>query len=259
MYPELFRIGSFPIQSFGVLLMIAVLFAFWLMQKRSPAFGIPPEKVVDGVFWAVIPGILGARLAYILLNWSDFASGAQQLWTLRFEGLTSFGGLILGAAGLMYWAKRNGIKTWAVADAASVPLLAAHAIGRIGCLLNGCCFGLPTEGPLGVKAGLLAGRFLPAQGIDTIQVLLLAVVIVLLERSKKLVSGQSLALMAVAYGLSRFIYEFFRAYEIDEHGHWHNGAIESIGLTLGQLASLALILIGIWLFMWRKKAAAPTA
>ena len=93
----------------------------------------------------------------------------------------------------------------------------------------------------------------------TLGALILAVIIVLLERSKKLVSGQSVALMAVAYGISRFIYEFFRAYEIDENGQWHNGAIESVGLTLGQFASLALIGLGVAAFIWRKKAAAEEA
>ncbi len=101
MHPELFRLGSFPVRSYGVLLVIGVVIAVAVARSRAPRYGIEPDKIWDSAFWLVLAGILGARLTYIVQHWTYFQSHPAELWTLRFEGLTSFGGILFGFLGFL--------------------------------------------------------------------------------------------------------------------------------------------------------------
>jgi phosphatidylglycerol:prolipoprotein diacylglycerol transferase len=211
-HPVLFEIGDFPVRTFGLLLALGALVGILMAVRRAPRYGLPPERIWDLCFWLILAGVLGARALFVLIEWRFYSENPGELLRLRFDGLTSFGGLLGGALAAWVWTRRTGVSLVTVVDTLAVPFLVAHAIGRIGCLMNGCCYGHPVAGFPGVHfPGAPDGHALhqPAQLYEMAMVLAGAWWISRRERLG-LAPGQPAALMMVAYGLSRFVYEFFR-------------------------------------------------
>ncbi len=255
MHPELFKIGTFELRSYGVLLVIGVIVAATIARKRAAAYHIEPDKIWDAALWMVLPGILGARITYILQFWSYYQAHPSELYSLRFEGLTSFGGLIFGFIGAVIWQRRSKTKLVPFLDTLGVPVLVAQAIGRIGCLLNGCCYGRPTSEWFGVTVVGLPDKHVPAQVIDTFLMLLGALVITIIERIRSLKSGTSFSLFLVAYGVSRFIYEIFRGGTREEFklGIASSAYLGQSHITLAQVTSAAFLLLGLLYYLGVRK------
>ncbi len=238
MHPILFHVGDFPVRSFGVMLMIGFLVSIWMASRRATRFGLKPTAVQDGAIWVILAGVLGARILFIAQEWSTYAGKPQEIFKLQMDGLTSFGGLVGGAIAIFVIAKRQGFKPTQFLDTVGVPMLVASAIGRVGCLLNGCCYGHAcATSPPGVLVEGQPGFFYPAQLVDSALVLLGAGLITMLERGKTLASGVSVGLVLVAYGLARFIYEFLRA-------GTSSTTIGGSGITEGHVAAIALVVAG---------------
>lgn len=146
MYPVLFRIGSFEVTSFGVMLALAALVGLWLYRRELRRSGLPLDASDAGVV-GVIGGLLGAKLLWTVEHASD-GSITELLFSRG--GLSWYGGLIGGVgAGLAYIV----VKRWAVVSilAAATPALAfGHLIGRIGCFLVGDDYGTPSTLPWAV-------------------------------------------------------------------------------------------------------------
>ena len=256
MYPVLFRIpefkiGSFEIdgfdvRSYGILLVLGLLFAMWLGRRRAQKWGIEPDAIVDAAFWGILPGIIGARITYIVLNWGYYTAHTDELLSFRFAGLTSFGGVIFSLVGLMIFARRAKLDVLAFFDVLAVPLLFAHSIGRIGCLLNGCCYGGPTDAWYGVHVENVVGLHQPAQIFDSVMVLVGAAFIVLYERKARPV-GQSFGFTFIVWGVARFMYEFFRAGTHDEYlaGTASSQYLGDMPFTLAQAAAVLMVGLGI--------------
>jgi phosphatidylglycerol:prolipoprotein diacylglycerol transferase len=253
MLPELVS-QPFPVRSFGVMMVVAVLVAVWIARLRAPRFDINPQAVWDSALWMVLPGILGARLTYLALNWPVYADRPQEVFSLRFEGLTSFGGLGFGLLGFLVWARRSGTPVWPFLDMAAPGVLVAQAIGRVGCLLNGCCFGRPTDSWFGVHFHGQSGRHVPAQLVDTSLTLAAALALVLWERRGRSGLGQPFALMIVGYGLSRFVYEFLRAGTLEEYraGVASSAYLGSLPVTSAQVFALVMAALGAGLYFARR-------
>jgi phosphatidylglycerol:prolipoprotein diacylglycerol transferase len=213
MHPILFKTPwGFEVHTFGVMMVLAFLGAIFLVQVRAARYGLSRAQVSDCAFWALVAGVLGARIAFIVLDIGWFRQHPSELFSLQFKGLTSFGGLIFGAIAVIVWAKRNRVGTWAILDLSAPAFVLGHAIGRIGCLMNGCCFGgvCPANLPWGIHVEGSTVLHHPAQAYDTL--MNLAVVGVLLWRERKGLSlGQLTGLMLVLHGCTRVIYEFWRA------------------------------------------------
>lgn len=233
-----------PIYSYGLMLIIAFFTALWIAKKRAPRFGFLPEEIADVSVWTLLVGILGARIVFILLDFSYYASRPQELFSLRFQGLTSFGGLIFGLLFLAIWTQRKRKSLVAMLDLVSGPVLVGFAIGRIGCVLNGCCRGplCLTQSPLCVPIEGLSGRYQPAQLYDSALNLVGFAVLLALER-RGLARGQSLSGFLVLHGASRFIFEVFRAGVSSE-------VTAFMSLTLAQITALVMIIVGAALFIW---------
>ncbi|MCC6404366.1 MAG: prolipoprotein diacylglyceryl transferase [Fimbriimonadaceae bacterium] len=245
MFPVIFRLpNGFELRSYGVLLVTAVLVAVWMGRLRAPRWGIAPEKVWDCAPWLVLPGVLAARLAYIVQHWDFYSTNPQQLWSLRFEGLTSFGGLIGGILGFSLWRRIAKVGFWEFMDVIAVPVLVAQAIGRIGCLLNGCCYGRPSDLWCAVPVGAGTERHLPAQLVDTALLLIGAWILARREKAAP-PFGASFGAMLAVFGASRFLYEFLRAGSEEEfRAGIVSSAVSYLGLTNAQWLSLAMVILG---------------
>jgi phosphatidylglycerol:prolipoprotein diacylglycerol transferase len=258
MRPILFHIGSFPIHSFGVMMVIAFFSALWLVRKRSAAYGFSPNEIADVALYALIAGVLGARIVFILQELPEYLKHPNELLTLQFQGLTSFGGLFFGMAVLIVWAVRKKKSIMRLLDLCAPAFVLGHAIGRIGCLLNGCCYGnsCPDTFPLGVHVEGSQFLHYPAQAYDSLMNLAALGILLWIERrrprfgftaSESLIhgtvkeaprAGLITGLALILHGLARFVYEFWRAGASSTY--WG-----SLPITQAQAMALGLVLGGL--------------
>jgi phosphatidylglycerol:prolipoprotein diacylglycerol transferase len=242
MYPDLFKIFGFTVHSYGVLLLIAFFVGVWFARKRAPRFGFTPTEIYDGSFWALILGVIGARVFYIIQEWDYYSRNTSQIFSWQFAGLTSFGAIAFGLLGYYIWTRLAHRSFVRLLDLIAPPFLVAHAIGRVGCLLNGCCYGGPAHVPWAIHVSERAGLYHPAQIYDSLMNLVGVGVLLLAER-KGISYGKSTSLGMIAHGTARFIYEFWRAGTTSTTiGHsW---------MTDGQAAALVLVACGVLLLFY---------
>ncbi len=247
MLPVLFKIGSFEVRSYGVMMLIAFLVGLWVVRRRSKLYGFDYSQIGDVTFWALIAGVLGARIVFIAQEWSYYSAHPKELYTLQFAGLTSFGGLIFGFLAVLIWAWRKKANLIRLMDLLAPGFLIGHVIGRVGCLLNGCCFGdaCPPNLPWGIHVEGSTVLHHPAQIYDSLMNLAAFGLLLFAER-KNLRSGQLVALFFMLHGAARFVYEFWRAGTDAQVAageasstYWGN-----LGITQAQAMAAAIVLAG---------------
>lgn len=213
MIPVLFHIGSFPVRSFGVMILVAFLAGLWLIRLRAKRYGFTVPEVTDLAFAVLVAGVLGARLLFILQEIPYYWAHKEKLLTLQFEGLTSFGGVLFGAGTVVWWAWRRKASIGKLTDLFGVGFMFGHIFGRIGCFLNGCCYGGVCDAsvPWATKFHDVPGLHHPAQIYDALMNLVGVGLVLLYERKVPHKPGQVAGAFLVLHGLTRFIYEFWRA------------------------------------------------
>ena len=149
MHPIICQIGPFTVYSYGVMLTVAVLVCSFLIGKEAKVRGLPPEKMLDLVFWVVVGGIIGARLFYILLNAGFYWDNPLEMLMLWHGGLAFQGGLIVGFLSGCYFIRKNSLPFLPTLDLLAPYVALGHAIGRLGCFLNGCCYGKEVAWEIG--------------------------------------------------------------------------------------------------------------
>ena len=132
---------SVTIYSYGLMLAIAVIVSTLMLVQEARRYNIKSDIIFDLVFWAVIGGILGARLFYILLNYPYFIQYPNEMIMIQKGGLAWQGGLIFGALFTVSFIKAKELLVSKTLDLLVPYLALGQSIGRIGCFLNGCCFG----------------------------------------------------------------------------------------------------------------------
>ncbi len=249
MHPVLFKIGSFEVPSFGVAMVVAFLLSVTLAQSRGPRYGISKAQISDMAFWAILAGVLGARVFFIAQEWGYYSTHTKELLTLRFQGLTSFGGLICGMAAAVGYAWKKGIPIRNLLDAVAPAFLVGHLIGRFGCLMNGCCFGgaCPADVPWGIHVAGSPTLHHPAQVYDSLMNLAALGLVLFVEARARLRPGQVTGLVVALHGLARFVYEFWRAGTESQvqRGEASSTYWGHLPITQAQGMAAALILIGL--------------
>ena len=144
-----------PIRGFGVMMALAVVSAVGLALHRARRMGIDPDAIMSLAMWMFVPGILGARLFYVVQYWNEFARPTMQETLLSFlnftnGGLVMYGSVLIGVPFGIYYLVRNKLPVLAMADIIAPSMVVGLALGRIGCFLNGCCYGGVCESPPGM-------------------------------------------------------------------------------------------------------------
>lgn len=139
-------IVGLPVRGYGVFLMLGVVGAIWLGRRRTQQLSIPAEHFMALALYTVIGGLLGARIFYVVQKWDELEGGSfvGKLWTaLQFTegGLVVYGSILGGIAGILAWTVRYRVRPISLLDAIVPAFFMGLAFGRIGCLLNGCCYG----------------------------------------------------------------------------------------------------------------------
>jgi phosphatidylglycerol:prolipoprotein diacylglycerol transferase len=234
MQPEI-DIGPVTLQTFGLMFALGFIGAGALLAKRFTELGKPPDWAYEMVFAALIGGIVGARVDFLIQNWSEVS---DDLFGNIFSGsgLVWFGGAIGGALAVVLWARWRGMFGWIIADIAAAPLALGYAIGRIGCQLSGDGdYGIPWDGPwaMAYPDGTVptTEEVHPTPVYETISVGIIAYVLWRLR--DRFTTGMLFALYLVLTGTERFLIEFIR----------RNDDV-ALGLTQAQLISVAMIAFG---------------
>ena len=261
MIPELFHAGPLHLRSYGVMMAIAFLVGTWLGLREAKRLGLDEDKLVNVILVTLVASILGARALYVVEQLQEVRREWGTVLALWQGGLTLYGGLVAGAFIGLVAAQRMGLPRWLVADALTPSLALGTMIGRVGCYLNGCCYGRPTSLPWGVKFPHDSFAYLefgdtpvhPSQLYNAAVGLALFTTLWIL-RSRFKVPGVLFWTFIVAFALVRIPLDFTRAYEADAV-LLRAGAIE---LTESQLTSVAMALFGV-LMILRLRREAPAA
>ncbi len=241
MHPVLFHLGPLEIRAYGTMLMVGFLAAIWLSARQARKRGIDGGRILDVAVWVLIGGIVGARATFIAIDpsatWKDF----PYLWQ---PGLSWYGGLGGGLLATLIYSRVTHVSFPSLADACTPGVALAYGIARIGCLLNGCCYGAPTGLPWAARFGLDGGwtaRSHPTQIYSALGSW--AITCLLLYLSPRLRRpGQLFVIYLALYGVIRFVVEFLRK------GYTAEVLIEP--LTQAQAASVILIVASLVVF-WR--------
>ncbi len=147
MFPVLFTIAGFEIRSYGVLIAVGILVGVYLGEKEIRRRGLEPGLMLEFVPYAVIFGLICSRLVFVLTHLDYFTGNPLQALNLRAGGLSFYGGLAGGVITAALFLRIKKIPFRQFSDCAAPALPAALFFGRIGCFLNGCCYGEPTSLP----------------------------------------------------------------------------------------------------------------
>ncbi len=254
MHPELFHVAVFgqPLRfgSYGVLVVLALALGLVVTRLRARRFGLEPFDAFAATAIAAVSGWTGSVLLDAAVQWRQVLAG-QYPWDQ--PGLVFLGGLLGGVAGAWAYTRAYGVSLLAVADAAAPGIALGHAVGRVGCLLGGCCYGRPwAEAPARVIE-LAGGARHPVQLYEAALLVLLAGGLLALSPPRRR-PGAIFARYLVGYGVLRIVTELFRG-DDQERGFLIPGV-----WSTSQTLSLVLVAAGVMgLRAGRRRAAAPPA
>ena len=246
MYPILFQLGPVKVFSYGLMVACGFIVATLLAKRQAQRQNIPPEKILNLSLCVMISGLLGARILYILQNLEFYITYPGEILMLQRGGLSFYGGFILALICAIIFLKRQDLPIFKTLDIIVPYLVLAQGIGRIGCFLNGCCYGKPTASRLAVYfPGENFGRH-PVQIYASLNLLLIFIILRILQvkkQGKAGMPGQIFLLYCSLYSLQRFFMEYLRG---DTLAVFAN-------LTMHQFISLGIFIISllVWWVIWK--------
>ncbi len=233
MHPIICKIGPLSVYSYGLMLALAVLLCAFFLRKEAKERGYDPDPILDLVFWTVMAGIIGARLFYVALNLGYFIENPLEIIRLQRGGLAFHGGLALGALTAWIFLKKHKMPVAQTLDMVVPYVALGHSIGRIGCFLNGCCYG--KEVPWGIYFPVHQARLHPTQLYESLGLLIIFFVLKRFQRVAKRPGEATILYLLLASAL-RFFNEFFRA---DHTEIWWT-------LSIFQIVSLAVFFTALY-------------
>ena len=257
---SVFEIGPLNIHIYGILMGIAVATAYVLTVRRYEKFGGDRATAESAGFWAIVIGFVGARFAFVLPRLGDYSGDWLGVFRIWEGGIALFGGLTFGTVAALFVVHRRHGDLLMFADSVAVALPAAQAIGRWGNYFNQELFGTPTSLPWGLEidpenrpaAYPDAETFHPTFLYEMLWNVGLIVLLLWLERHRKLRRGTSIALYMILYSTARFLLELIRT--DSPYRFW--------GLSRNGWYSLLVIGAGLGLLWWiyrRRPAVAQTS
>ena len=246
--------GSFAVHWYGVAVALGFFFGLWTASRRGRKDGYEPELIMDLCPVLLFGSILGARVLYVISYWKESFAGQPwwEVFMIQHGGLVFYGGLIGASLSFILFVQRRNLPMWKLADVLAPSIALGQAFGRIGCLMNGCCYGAPTSLPWAIH--FPADHPTHGQGVHPTQIyesllsLCLYFFLAWLYRRKKF-DGQVFAVYLLAYAVLRSFVEMFRGdYQVHYLGGW---------ATPAHLVSMGILAIALVLF-WRLPRPAAT-
>jgi phosphatidylglycerol---prolipoprotein diacylglyceryl transferase len=260
MYPELIRIGNFPINTYGVFLAVAFLCAILITARLAERDGLPRQKIWDLSLWMLLAALVGSKFL-MLFTEPEYRANPLQLLSLDFlrSGGVFYGGLLGAVLAGYLLIKRYKLPWWKTADACAPGIAIGNFFGRQGCFAAGCCWGKPTDLPWGVKFSELGHEITgvpidahlhPTQLYESFAMLLVFVFLLWLHKRKSF-SGQVILTYALLYSIIRFAIEFVR----DDPRGDILGLTTLTGLSTSQIISIVIGITALIMFIIRRRRA----
>jgi phosphatidylglycerol:prolipoprotein diacylglycerol transferase len=261
MCPEFFHIGPIPIRAYGLMLAISFFLGVWYVKYVTSRDNKPFEPFLTIAYIMIFGGILGARLTYVVLHLHEFADN----WVASFNpfssehfgiaGLNMYGGVLTAVIGTLLYCRWKKMSVLEVFDYFSPTLGLGLALARIGCFLNGCCFGTPTDLPWGVSfppgsipySVFQDAHLHPAQLYSSLYGLGLFLILHMMMKRKRFV-GQLIALLFMIEAVFRFAIEYVRFYEEEMYFR-----LDGLHPTYNQVISLLLFLLGLGIYIRQRR------
>jgi len=250
MFPTILRIGNLPIYSYGLMLFVSFLCGIAVVEHRAKRFGVDPKKITDLALWVLLAVVVGSRLFYVGFHWDEFRNdllGIIAFWRGGLAGLMFYGGFLGGIVAGVVFVRINRLPVRKLMDAVAPAIMLGEGFTRIGCFLNGCCFGVPTHGACGIVfphhspagATFVDQPVHPTQLYSSVAGFSLFLLALWLEKRKPK-PGVLSAVLLVIYSLFRFGIDFVRYYE-NSANFWGNQVVSLVLTALG-VALLVLFL-----------------
>lgn len=242
---DLFSIGNFTIHGYGLMIALGFLLCVIMGMYRAKRLKLNPEAILDIALIGLVVGFAGAKLLYIIVEFPTFLKDPMRV--VGSEGFVVYGGIIAGVLSAIVYCRRKKLVFLDYFDLAAPSIALAQGVGRIGCLLAGCCYGRETTCPIGIvfPEGSLAPagvKLIPTQILSSAGDLLIVVILLLFHKRAKH-RGDVGALYMMLYGVGRFVIEFFR---FDDRG--------GVGvLSTSQLISVFIVIGAVLLFMSNRR------
>ena len=247
MHPILLSFGSFSIRSYGAMAALGFVLGCWLVNVNRKYARMSSDQASTSLFVAMIAGIIGARIFYVVQYFKQYRDNFWGIFRVDQGGLVFYGGFLLALAALWLYCRRSKLDIVRVLDVYAPAMAIAHACGRIGCFLNGCCWGKPTDLFWGVSypEGSNPALCYPGESLHPVQLyeageqfLLFFLYFYLVRYTKR---GITMASYLTLYGIFRFLNELLRG---------DNPKVLADFFTPAQVIGLLIIPAGIGLFIY---------
>ena len=258
MYPQLLELGPINIYTYGLLLAAAYLIGLLVALARARGRGLDPNRVMDLGIYVIISALVGAKLMVLIVDFEYFSLRPSNLWSLVRSGGVFYGGLFLAIPVALLYLHRHRMPTWTTCDIFAPGIALGHAVGRIGCLMAGCCYGRPTSVPWGITftntlAASNVGTPLdvtlhPTQLYESGAELAIFSFLLLMERRGRAFAGRTFWGYLLLYGVARFIIEFYRGDP--------RGTVFDV-LSTSQFLSILVVPISLVMLIWLSRQGAP--
>ena len=250
MYPELLKLGPITVYTYGVLLAAAYLLGLRLAMSRAKSRGLDPNRTLDLGIAIIISALVGAKLLLLLVDFDRFRQNPAELFSIVRSGGVFYGGLIAAVSVAFWYMWRHKMPLWTTCDVFAPGVALGHAVGRLGCLMAGCCYGRETHVPWAITFTNPAAHdnvgtplnvpLHPTQLYESAAEALILVLLLVTEKRGRPFAGRTFWSYMVLYGISRFAIEFFRN---DERGML-------FGVSTSQFISLVLVPLAIGMLIY---------
>ena len=249
MFPVLFNLplpwGTVPVFSYGTMIAIAFLLTYLYVCRLAAKRGIDDEHITDLYLVIIITSIFGARMNYVVSNWAEYRNNLASIPKVWEGGMVYLGGFIGAMLGGLGYLTLRRLPWGPYYDMFSPAVPFACALGRVGCFLNGCCFGIACDLPWAMHFPMRTGAGPePRHPTQIYEMIMLFAICAFMHRYylRNRRPGMSMVVFVYLYSLDRFIIEFFRAESTYEH--------YLFGLTLGQSTSILVVALAAVAHMW---------
>ena len=252
MHPILFTIGDFPVYTYGLTMSLAFVIGFGWVFYEAKRVGEDLDDYYNLCLICLVGGIVGARLLFVITTYQDFVKDPWTIFNLRSGGLVWYGGLITVVLAIWGYTRWKGMSMYKVGDIMLPATVLGLGVGRIGCIMSGCCYGKPSTLPWAIRypvspyipVEISGQRLHPSPLYELIACFIIAGFLGYLQRHKTR-EGQVTWSFFLLYGIARFILEFWR-------NDAERGFVIPQTLSTSQAISIPLILLAI-LMLWRMR------
>jgi phosphatidylglycerol---prolipoprotein diacylglyceryl transferase len=241
MYPVLASFGTFELRSYGIVVLLSFLLGLWLSTREAKRVGLDPALVQDFAFYAMLGGIVGARIYYVVFsNPAYFLERPWEIVAIWHGGISIIGALLGGSAAALWYCRKKNLSFWQFADVLAPGVALGQAAGVTACLLNGDSYGRPANVAWAItytdprSMAPLNVALHPVELYEMAAYLLVFLLVWQTGRRSR-TPGFAFFTYLAGYGAARFAVEFFRG----------NPAILGWGIPAAQVFAVALVLAAI--------------